>query len=159
MPSNSAGFSVSTLSRRLGHSRRSLSNWLREVEPCGTEGGHPVYRLADVERAIAASMQRSRVATTGREKLVNLQCEKLAFQISVLKRDYVAVTEVEADIAAMIQQARRVLETAPTSLAPQVVGLSITDAQRLIREWVHDALTQLHNDPLGTANQPSQITA
>ena len=151
MPENE-GFSISALSNLLGHSRQSLSRWLAEVEPCGTVNGFAVYALADVERAINASMERNRIGSPGRDRLVNLQCEKLQFQLSVLRKEYVAVKDVEADTAAMIVEARRVLEAGPSSLAPQVVGVSIAEAAQLLSAWIHEALTKLHSDPLGKAN-------
>lgn len=153
MPESQAneGFSISALSNLLGHSRQSLSRWLIDVEPCGTTNGFPVYALADVEEAINRSMERNRVGSPARDRLVNLQCEKLQFQLSVLRKDYIAVAEVENDTGAMIAEAKRVLENGPRSLAPQVVGVSIPEAEQLLAEWVHDALSRLHGDPLGTS--------
>lgn len=153
MPDSTESFSINELSNRLGHARGSLTRWLLDVEPCGTRNGFPVYALADVECAVRASMQRHRTGTTGRERLVAAQAEKIEYQIAVLKRQFVPVEDVERDVAAMIGQARRILESGPTSLAPQVVGVPIVEAEQLIRDWVQHSLQQLHTDPLGQAQQ------
>jgi hypothetical protein len=153
MPESPAneGFSVSALSNLLGHSRQSLTRWLTDTEPCGTSNGFPVYALADVEQAINRSMERNRIGSPARDRLDNLQCEKLAFQLSVLRKDYISVKEVEEDTTALILEAKRILTQGPASLAPQVVGVSISEAEQLLREWVHESLTRLCSDPLGTA--------
>jgi hypothetical protein len=61
----------------------------------------------------------------------------------------VAAIEVEERVGAMIMQAKKVLLSGPPSLAPQVVGLSIPEAEALLKSWLNEALTQLHHDPLG----------
>jgi hypothetical protein len=91
--------------------------------------------------------------------LINLQCEKMAFQMSVLQKEYVPVADVERDVASLCAQAKRVLEDGPRQLAPQVVGVSIPEAEKLLAEWVHDALNRLHRDPLGNAAAPENAEA
>lgn len=49
----------------------------------------------------------------------------------------------------MILTAKSVLLFLPSALEPQVVGVSITDAERLICDGVNDALAQLQEDPGG----------
>ncbi len=162
MPENTGTFSINGLSTRLGYDRRSLSKWLRDVQPAGTENGFPVFRLEDAQAAISRALQKTKRGSMARERLINLQAEKLAFQIAALKGEFVAVADVERDTAALVVQAKRVLEDGPRSLAPQVVGVSIPEAEKLLAEWVHDALSRLHRDPLGTvsaAPAPAPVSA
>ena len=149
MPENIESFSINALSTRLGYDRRSLSKWLSDAQPAGTEGGHPVYRLEDAQAAISKALQKGKRGSAARERLVNLQADKLAFQIATMRREYVLVVDVERDTGLMIADARRVLEQGPTALAPQVVCVTIPEAEQLLREWVQTALGELHNDPLG----------
>lgn len=154
MPQSTEGFSINELSSRLGHSRGALKRWLSDVEPCGTRNGFPVYSLPDVERAISQSMQRHRVGTTGRERLVNLQAEKLAFQIAVMKGEYSKNEDVDRWVFKMVSAARSVLLAGPPALAPQVVGVSIPEAEQLLKDWVFRALTELHKNPSGESVEP-----
>ncbi|MGN6556360.1 MAG: hypothetical protein ACTHLW_21825 [Verrucomicrobiota bacterium] len=56
---------------------------------------------------------------------------------------------IEKETVQMIATAKAVLLTGPASLAPQVVGVSIPEAEALLREWIHDALVKLRSNPLG----------
>jgi len=56
----------------------------------------------------------------------------------------------------MIGQAKKVLYSGPSALAPQVVGVSTAEAEQLIRDWIYQALSQLHSDPLGTEEQAAE---
>lgn len=79
---------------------------------------------------------------------VRLQNEKLEAQVAILKRDYVPRADVEQWVSGMILTAKGVLLGLPSALAPQVVGLSIAEAESLIRDGINEALGQLHGDPL-----------
>jgi len=69
--------------------------------------------------------------------------------LGVKKEEFVSGRQVEQDVFDMIQAAKAVLLSGPASLAPQVVGSSIPEAELILRKWLHQALTQLHQDPLG----------
>jgi hypothetical protein len=51
-------------------------------------------------------------------------------------------------VADLIATAKAVLLSGPGSLAPQVVGVSIQEAEKLIKDWLHAALSKLQADPL-----------
>ncbi|MDB6017683.1 MAG: hypothetical protein JWR19_2172 [Pedosphaera sp.] len=78
-----------------------------------------------------------------------LQNEKLEHQLSVLREEYISKIDAEKETAELIAQAKRVLLSGPSALAPQVVGVSIPEAETLLKQWLHDALAKLHSDPLG----------
>lgn len=81
------------------------------------------------------------------EKL-KLQNEKLTFELRVKREDFIekAVAAQEAGKAAMA--AKTVLGALPGKLAPQVVGLTVVEAEKLLRVEINAALTQLHECPL-----------
>ena len=51
--------------------------------------------------------------------------------LTVLKAD------VEQDTAAMIEKAKKELFSGPSALAPQVVGVSVPEAEKILKEWLH----------------------
>ena len=76
-------------------------------------------------------------------------------QLAIQAGLFVSSEGVERDVAAMIGMAKAVLLAGPASLAPQIVGLTIPEAEKLLRDWLHAALSQLHQDPLGRQLPPT----
>jgi hypothetical protein len=151
MPENTGLYTVHALSIELGRDRSTLRRWMADVPSAGhDESGHALYTVEDARRAISRALQR-RGGSQARERMLNLQCDKLQHQLAVMRGEFVAVKDVELWTGQMVGEAKRVLEAGPPSLAPQVVGVSIAEAEQLLRGWIHDALEQLHADPLGTS--------
>jgi len=125
-------FSINALSESTGHDRRALKRWLIDFEPAGFEAGNPLYTAEDAEAAITKAQRSGRRTSAAKERLLALQADKLAFQLDVLKKRYVERDEVEAEVGQMIQQAKTVLLRLPMALAPQVVGVSIPEAEQLV---------------------------
>jgi len=92
-------------------------------------------------------------STELKAKQILLQNQKLEHQLAVLRGEYMATVDVEQMVASMVEQAKRVLLSGPASLAPQVVGMTIPEAEALLRQWLHDAMAQLHIDPVGQAEK------
>ena len=65
------------------------------------------------------------------------------------KQEFIPTVDAQAAIGAMIAEAKKVLLSGPSSLAPQVVGVAVPEAEKILREWLHDALTRLHQYPMG----------
>jgi hypothetical protein len=72
-------------------------------------------------------------------------------QLAERLKQFVPMVDGQKVIGDMIARAKKVLLSGPASLAPQVVGVPIPEAEKLLREWLHEALTHLHNDPTGEA--------
>ena len=87
-----------------------------------------------------------------REKARNilLQNQLLEHRISVARHEFVASTDVEKEVGQMIVAAKTILLSGPQSLAPQVVGVSIPEAETILKDWLHEALSKLQSNPLGT---------
>lgn len=67
-------------------------------------------------------------------------------RLAVLRGDFVLAADVEKWVGEMVSQARRVLGSGPSSLAPLLVGVPIPEAEAILGEWIHDALVQLSTD-------------
>lgn len=92
-----------------------------------------------------------------KKRKLTLENEKLEFNLQVSKEQFVPSIEVEKDVASLVATAKAVLLSGPSSLAPQVVGLSIPEAEALLREWLHEALSKLCANPLGKP-EPGQAS-
>jgi hypothetical protein len=71
-------------------------------------------------------------------------CDRLDFEFSVRQDEFVTKVEHESTCARIAANVRRVLLPLPAGLSPQVVGLSIADAEETIRKAVFEALEELH---------------
>lgn len=76
-------------------------------------------------------------------KSIQLHNEKLAIQIGILKGDYTPNSELTQQITEMVISAKRQLLTLPSSLAPQVIGQDIAQAEKIIKSAILDALKNL----------------
>ena len=84
-----------------------------------------------------------------KEKQIVLQNKLLQQKFDEKSRLLVSQEEVEIDTDKVIKTAKAVLLAGPASLAPQVVGVSVQEAEILLKEWLHSALSKLEKNPLG----------
>ena len=80
-----------------------------------------------------------------------LQNQKLEFQLSVLRGENVSSDKVRQWAAQCSLNVKRVLLQGPASLAPQVIGVSIQEAETILKQWVNESLRKLSDNPLGEA--------
>jgi len=148
------------LADALNVDRRTITNWKRKK---GAPKTRPDGRYNVTEWRAFKATQRSgeRDGETGnaKDEQVRLQNEKLAAQVEILRKEWIRVEDVEAQVGQIVVAAKRVLLGLPSALAPQVVGSSLSDAERLIREGINDALAQLHYDPAGNPSAGVEIEA
>jgi DNA-binding transcriptional MerR regulator len=93
---------------------------------------------------------------TLKARQILLQNKILQQKIDLNDSVTVKVEEVERDIADLIMTAKTVLLSGPASLAPQVVGVSSPEAELVLREWLHSALSKLQQNPLGRAAEQAE---
>ena len=132
--------------------RRTISRWLKNKDCPETrpDGRYDITAWRAFARTHGNGHDDDDVdVTKERARNILLQNEKLEFQLKVLRGDYRASDEVERETAQLIANAKKVLLSGPSSLAPQVVGVSIPEAETLLKQWLHDALSLLSKDPLG----------
>jgi len=139
------------LANILGISRKTVQRYAkRQDSPTPRSDG----RLCVAEwRAFLANHN---VDVSGDHDLSVLKAQQVLLQNRILQQRIdlndevtVSVEDVERDIADLIATAKFVLLSGPASLAPQVVGVSIPEAETILREWLHGALSKLQEDPLG----------
>lgn len=75
-----------------------------------------------------------------------LQNEKLEIQVGILKGEYTPNVDIDQQVSEMVQQAKRELLALPASLAPQVIGQTIAEAEKIIKQSIVEALKSLHEN-------------
>lgn len=143
--------SVNALADRLKRDRRTIRRLLDQagVEPAEHRHGCPRYRLEDAQRVLAMHQHTRDRAGDARRKLLEAQWRKIEVQTGILRRDYVPTADVErwgAELGAIV---RRTLQNIPQTFAPRVVGVTVAEAEELLRDAVHEALDHLHSLPVG----------
>src|SRR4051812_6089488 len=81
------------------------------------------------------------------EKL-ELEIRKLRFDLSIKQREFSANSDIEIWVGDLVMQAKRVLLSIPSKVAPIVVGLTEVEAEILLKEEINAALGQLTSRPL-----------
>ena len=88
------------------------------------------------------------------------EIEKIKRQVAHLDTDLakkrgelVASEDVRQWVADAVYAMKTELLSIPSKLAPQVVGLTIAEAELRIRQAVHDSLMRLHREPWAKENE------
>lgn len=142
------------LAAALGVDRKTIKRWMK-MEGCPgakADGRYSVEAWLSFKAKQKAGVRDGDLDPADEKaRQILLQNERLELQIAVMRKEYVASVDVEKWVGAMVLQAKRVLLGLPSSIAPQVVGLSVPEAEELMRDRFNEALLQLHTDPLGGA--------
>lgn len=142
------------LANILGVTRQSIRLWRKEGAPAAESDGRlnveawKAWMKAHGKKGSEDDKTPSKVQLEAKRLL--LMNEKLEHEISILKGDYTKNSEVEADVRAMVLEAKKILLAMPAAVAPQVVGLSVPEAEKRLRAAVDDALEQLHTGKVRT---------
>jgi len=139
---------VVELAAALGVSRRTVSRW-KKIDGCPVtrpDGRYHVQSWREFRRARGLD-EDSEVEEidVGREKARNilLQNERLIVQIAVQKRNWMPTQEVERIGGELGTAIRKVVSTLHQS-APNLVGVSVAEAEQRLKEIEDEVLQQLH---------------
>ena len=152
--------------RLLGITRQTYGEWRRQFNDFPqsmSDGREPVRAVADWMKLHGkgpdkdgAKDKETLTEKKGRKLDVDIKVAKR--KLSILNKEYVAVTDAQKVIGDMIGEAKKVFLSGPSSLAPQVVGVTIPEAEKLLRDWLNDALSRLHQNPVGGAKPQAEVT-
>jgi predicted DNA-binding transcriptional regulator AlpA len=134
------------LAKLIGVDRKTIQRWRKDPTfPKPKADGR--YTLSEVV-AWKDSMGSTAGDLTSKEsaqvKSILLQNEKLEIQVGILKSEYTPNVDIDQEVAEMVQQAKRELLALPSSLAPQVIGQTVAEAEKIIKQSLVEALRSLH---------------
>lgn len=142
-PSDDQFYSINQLADLCQADRRTLREYLKGVTPARFRNGFPVYRLEDALKAVRENRQKKSSKSTARDRLLRLQADKIETQLAILKKEFVPANDVERWGAELGAAIRKII-TQLHLCAPQVVGVSIAEAESRLKEVEFEALEQLH---------------
>ena len=146
------------LARELGVNRKTIQRWLKK-EGCPGAKSDGRYSVEEFRKWANENNLKNEKEGEGDSKLkleakrLLLVNQKIEFDLAIKRGEYTHNEDVEAMFVMMIQNAKKVLLALPSNAAPQVVGLSVPEAELRLREIVDEALAQLQktwNSPVAT---------
>ena len=134
------------LAKVIGVDRKTIQRWRKDPtfpspKPDGRYNVSDVVVWKDESGSSAGDLTSKESAQV---KSIMLQNEKLEIQVGILKGEYTPNVDVDQQVAEMVQQAKRELLALPSSLAPQVIGQSTAEAEKIIKQAIVEALRSLH---------------
>ena len=138
------------LAEILGVERKTIQRWLK-IKGCPQARSDGRYNIPEFREW--ASKTGRKVADEGydddeRSKLevrrLRTICERLDLELEVARGTYTANDSVSRDVFRLVATAKKVLEQMPSTLAPQVVGLTVAEAEKRIRHQVDEAIRKLN---------------
>ncbi len=133
------------LAKAIGVDRKTLWRWKKNPtfpEP-RADGRYNVQEVVQWKEQHGETAGDLVSKESEQVKSIQLQNEKLQIQIGILKGEYTPNSEITQQITEMIISAKRQLLSLPSSLAPQVVGENIANAERILKQSIIDALKAL----------------
>lgn len=138
----------------LGVSRRSIHRWIREGAPAPRSDGRLDVRawrkwIAANAKAVGDSEGEDEAEATvvgERKRWLQLKCEQLTHEIASLRSEYTSNVEIEQQAEQLREEVSRVLTAIPDALAPRIVGCTVPEAAKRIRDAVDAALLELHTN-------------
>jgi hypothetical protein len=134
------------LAKACGVSRQAITYHVgRAGSPEKVKGKFPVEQWQEYLLLIG----KNKIPPELKARQIQLQNERLELANKKTRDELLPKNDVLLAISQAVAQAKRILESGPPGLAPQVVGVSIIEAEQILRAWIHQALTALSQDPLG----------
>jgi hypothetical protein len=141
------------LARELGVNRKTIQRWIK-IEGCPTTASDGRYNVNEWRTWAKNSNYKVSEGGDGDDdddetklkleaKRLLLINQKLEFDLAVKRGEYTHNDDVESMFVMMIQNAKKVLLALPSNASPQVVGLSVPEAEIRLREIVDESLAQL----------------
>jgi len=138
-------WTVSGLSVELGVDRRTIAKRLSGVTPVRTEGKSNYYLMADVVRAIYADQDAGSLEAE-RTRLTKAQADKTELEVETMRKNLLPADEVLKAWQQMIGAFRARCLGIPTRAAHAAMSAeSFVDAESVIKDYIHEALTELSN--------------
>lgn len=132
--------------------RKTVQRWLK-VKGC--PAARPDGRYSVLEWKTWAESTGRKVADSddfeserGRLEVRRLRtiCERLDLELETTKGNYTHNDEIKRRVYRMVGSSRKILGAIPAQAAPQVVGMTIPEAEAFLKEQIDDAMRRLHED-------------
>jgi hypothetical protein len=138
----------SELADKIGVNRKTIQRWRKEPnfpkpKPDGRWNIKEVVIWKDTYGARGGDLTSKE---SEQMRSIMLQNEKLEIQVGILRGEYTPNVDIDQQVSEMVQQSKRELLALPASLAPQVIGQSIAEAEKIIKQAIIESLKSLHEN-------------
>ena len=147
-------WSLNALATEFDLNIRTVARLLQDIPPCGTERGHPVWRLADAAPALVGGGRQPAGGTIDEAERRKTMAEATLAELKVAEKQAVMmdVREVQSELDRAFAAIRAKLLSIPSKLAPVVMPSDPAKAQRLLEAQIRETLIELQQ--LGEDDQP-----
>ena len=137
------------MAKALGVAAVTVKAWKR-IEGCPAADSGGRYRVSEWNEWVAsrknASPEEIQTKAGLEMEILKVKLEDKRIELEKKKRILVLKEDITREIHASVFAFRTELESAPGKLAPQVVGLSIAEAELRIQAAIQEALMKLHRE-------------
>jgi phage terminase Nu1 subunit (DNA packaging protein) len=148
-------FNKTDTAKAMGITIDGINKW--DIKPVKTRGREKLYYLPDV---IQYRLQRSAksadelVLTSERARLAKEQADKTAMENAIKRGELVDLPKVADALTKILTNVKTRLLAIPRRAAPLVLGCkTLPQVEDQLVSLVHEALTELSNDPLTSATE------
>ena len=136
------------LADRIGVNRKTIQRWRKEPNfpKPKADGRYDIREVVQWKDLYGARGGDLASKESEQMRSIILQNEKLEIQVGILRGEYTPNVDIDAQVSEMVQNAKRELLALPSTLAPQVVGQSIAEAEKIIKQSIYDSLKSLHEN-------------
>jgi transcriptional regulator with XRE-family HTH domain len=134
------------LAKLIGVDRKTIQRWRKDptFPKPKADGRYTLSEAVAWKDAMGSTAGDLTSKESAQVKSILLQNEKLEIQVGILKSEYTPNVDIDQQVAEMVQQAKRELLALPSSLAPQVIGQTVAEAEKIIKQSLVEALRSLH---------------
>ena len=139
-------WSLSALAVEFRMDRRTIAGRMKDCQPIETKGNTKYWLMADAAPAVfspAASDGKKLDITKETARLKSAQANKTELEVEVLKGTLISAEVIGQTWADYSGACRAKFIGIPSKAATQLVGLDVPEAERLLREFIFEALEEL----------------
>lgn len=129
------------LAKHFNVSTRTVQFWIQDGMPVTTDGFYPVEHIkAWKEQKDQARRPRDAEKNELEKRKLKAQAELAEMELKRQREELIPKADVEVQWVQRIQEVKKALMSLPRRLAPQVAGLDVKEAQRVIETRVIEIL-------------------
>ena len=136
------------LAKAIGVDRKTIQRWKKDptFPKTRADNRYSIKEVVEWKEEHGSTAGDLVSKESAQVKSIMLQNEKLEIQVGILRGEYTPNVDIDQQVSEMVQQAKRELLALPASLAPQVIGQTIAEAEKIIKQAIVEALKSLHEN-------------
>lgn len=136
------------LADAIGVDRKTIQRWRKDptFPKPRSDNRYSIKEVVEWKEENGSTAGNLVTKESAQVRSIMLQNEKLEIQVGILRGEYTPNVDIDQQVSEMVQQAKRELLALPASLAPQVIGQTVAEAEKIIKQSIVEALKSLHEN-------------